>query len=313
MKKGKKAAAVLTGLLLLTVFTACGKQEPEKAYCYDIYYVSRENTHVISEEYATDTPAEDMEQLLEELLKQLKNSEAVPEGIAPLSDSFHHYVLNEGQINFDFGEGYRNQDPIFEILSRAAVVRTLTQVDGIDTVTFSIAGEALTDSTGIPVGAMTADSFIDNAGTEINAYAEAEFHLYFANEKGNGLIEVSRNVVYNSNISMERQVMEELLRGPLKEEQERNEDGYPTLNPAAAVLGVTVTDGVCYVNMSKDFLTQIYNVSPEVAIYSIVNSLVELPNVNKVQFAVDGETNINYSDSINLTTVFERNLDIVEH
>ena len=49
----------------------------------------------------------------------------------------------------------------------------------------------------------------------------------------------------------------------------------------------------------------------EVTIYSITNSLVELPNVNKVQIAVDGETNISYRENVSLNTVFERNLDLL--
>ncbi len=299
-------------LLCMLALYACGKEKQEGQYGYKIYYVNREGTHVVAEEYATDTSAEDMDKLLPELLGQLADSTEKPECVAPLGSSFHTYTLNEGQINLDFNEAYRSQEPIFEILSRAAVVRTLTQVSGIDTVTFSVLGEALTDSMGIPVGAMAADSFIDNAGTEINAYAEAEFHLYFANQSGDGLVEVVRNVVYNSNISMEKQVMEELLRGPIKGEQNRNEDGYPTINPAAAALSVTAKDGVCYVNLSKEFLTPVQKVRPEVALYSIVNSLIELPSVNKVQLAVDGETDVMYADGVSLTTIFERNLDIVE-
>ena len=47
------------------------------------------------------------------------------------------------------------------------------------------------------------------------------------------------------------------------------------------------------------------------AIYSVVNSLVELNNVNKVQITINGETNIMFRESVSLSTVFERNLNIV--
>ena len=49
----------------------------------------------------------------------------------------------------------------------------------------------------------------------------------------------------------------------------------------------------------------------DVTIYSITNSLVELPNVNKVQISVNGETNLFYRENVNLATVFERNLDLL--
>ena len=49
---------------------------------------------------------------------------------------------------------------------------------------------------------------------------------------------------------------------------------------------------------------------PRMWIYSVVNSLVELNNVNKVQITINGE-NIMFRESVSLSTVFERNLNIV--
>ena len=66
------------------------------------------------------------------------------------------------------------------------------------------------------------------------------------------------------------------------------------------------TDGVCYVNLDENFLMVVNNVSTDVSIYSIVNSLSELSNVNKVQILINGEVPSSFSSS-----VFERNLDIV--
>jgi germination protein M len=65
------------------------------------------------------------------------------------------------------------------------------------------------------------------------------------------------------------------------------------------------------VDFSEDFLSQPYNVNSDVTIYSITNSLVELSNVNKVQISVNGETNISYRENVKLSTVFERNLDLL--
>lgn len=75
---------------------------------------------------------------------------------------------------------------------------------------------------------------------------------------------------------------------------------------------MTTKDGICYVNLDKSFLNQKDKVTSDVAIYSIVNSLVELSNVNKVQFSVDGDTNVNYRDNTSLAVPFERNLDIMQ-
>lgn len=299
-------------LFLLAGVSACGRNRQENGQSYQIYYVNKEGTAVVSEEYVTETEAEERDALLQEILGLLQDTSEKPEYVSPLPDAFQSYSINEGKMNLDFNGTYLTQDPFVEVLCRAAVVRTLTQIEGIDTITFSVQNETLLDAVGMPVGAMTADSFIDNAGTEINAYAETEFSLYFANADGDALVEVARSVVYNSNISMERQVVEELIKGPVKNKETGNEMGYPTINPAVTILSVTVKDRVCYVNLSEEFLTPVYDVTSQVALYSIVNSLVELPGVNRVQISIDGNTDVTYRDSVSLTTVFERNLDLVE-
>ncbi len=51
----------------------------------------------------------------------------------------------------------------------------------------------------------------------------------------------------------------------------------------------------------------------KVKIYSITNSLVELPNINKVQISVNGDTSVSYKENMSLSTVFERNLELVEN
>ena len=59
-------------------------------------------------------------------------------------------------------------------------------------------------------------------------------------------------------------------------------------------------------------MNQNYNVEEPVVIYSIVNSLSELPNISKVQISVKGDTSIVYRDEYPLDKLYERNLDYVE-
>ena len=70
-------------------------------------------------------------------------------------------------------------------------------------------------------------------------------------------------------------------------------------------------DGVCFVNFDSGFLAQDYMLSEEVIIYAIVNSLCELPNINKVQISVNGDTDFVYRDEMTLQELYERNLDLV--
>ena len=89
-------------------------------------------------------------------------------------------------------------------------------------------------------------------------------------------------------------------------------DGMQPVIPEGTVLNkVTVKDGICYVDFNEKFMEKREGIQPEVAIYSIVNSLTELSNVYKVQFLINGTTKKAYY-TLDFSSAFERNLEIVE-
>lgn len=293
--------------MLMLLSAACGREETAKTgTVYQIYYVNNEETNTLTRDYASETTKTD--KLLQELLAQLGRIPDKLEYEAPLANGFEllEYSLDNGQLTLNFDEKYKSMDAMKEILTRAAIVRTVTQVPEVSYVSFTVQGEMLADSSGMAIGTMAADTFIENAGDEINAYEKVNLRLYFANEGGDGLVEENRrNVVYNSNISLDKLVVEQLVKGP-------SMDGaYPAVNPSTKIVSVSTKDGTCYVNFGDDFQMPPDNVSAEVTIYSIVNSLVELPNINKVQISIGGETNITYREKFNLNDLFERNLDLL--
>ncbi len=279
----KKAEKIIFLILFLTaLICACGQQQEAKpGNIYNVYYINSDETAIAPYEYVTETT--DREELIDELLEQLRTGSERLKYKAPLTDKFTllDYAVNEDQLTLSFDENYAWQEVTTEVLGRAAIVRTLTQIDGISYVAFQIKSEPLVDTYGTVIGNMNADMFIDNAGNEINTYEKVKLTLYLADESGSKLKTVNRSVVYNSNISMERLVVEQLLAGP--------------------------GEG----DFDSTFLTQIYNVTSDVAIYSIINSLAELSSVNKVQISINGDTNVNYKENISLSTVFERNLELV--
>ena len=291
----------------LCLCTACaGRNTEQQGTAWQIYYVNNDETKIVGREYVSQTT--DTELLFEEMLDELARIPEKMEYETPLASeiSVRQHTMDNGLLTLDFDESYKKLRGVREILIRASIVRTMTQLPGVERVAFTVKGEQLTDGTGAAVGIMTADSFIENAGNEINAYEKVNLRLYFANETGDRLVEENRrNVVYNSNISLEKLVVEKLVEGPAAE------GAYPTVNPMTKIISVTVQDGTCYVNLNNDFLSQPYNVASDVTIYSITNSLVELPNVNRVQISINGETNLSYRENMSLNTVYERNLDIL--
>jgi len=295
------------GLLLccMGIFSGCGKKEEvQVGKAVEVYYLNKEETKISSETYIMQNnqigkQIEELLQVMAQPPKNVENKAAISSNITVLDA-----VIAEEQLVLTVDESYRKLEPVTEVLTRAAIVRTLTQIDGIDYVTMNVREQPLTDLAGNPIGIMSAAMFVDNAGNEINAYERARLTLYYADSEGTELIETTKSVVFNTNISMEKLVMEELIKGP------GAEGIYPTINPATKINNVTVKDGICYVNLNEAFLTHVTNTTSQVTIYSIVNSLVELPNVNKVQISVNGNTEGAYRKDIPLSTIFERNLEL---
>lgn len=295
-------------IMFMLVLTACGKeQKATDETVYQIYEVNKEETKVASREITTTET--DTEKLLGVLIEELEKTPEDTENRAAITEAIQlqSSTVSDESANLNFGVGYYAQSLTGEILTRAAIVRTLTQIPDVNYVSFLVDGSALLNNQGAPVGVMTADQFIDNSGNEINTEEKVSLVLYFANENGDKLKKVTREVVYSSNISLDKLVMEQLISGV-----QDGEEAYPTINPATKVVSVTVSDGTCYVNLDKEFLTQIYKVDANVTIYSIVNSLVELTDVNRVQISINGETDLSFKESVPLATMFERNLELVE-
>lgn len=305
---GKRlVAAALVLALMLT--GGCGRRDDGDdvdTVEYGVYFLNSEETKVVSVE--TSVPQGAIKTELSGLIETMQRK---PEDVsmhAPLDYEFgvNSVSLNGEQVIVNFDEHYLEIKPTTAVLIRAAIVRTLTQVEGVACVSFQINGQPLTDSAGNPLGILTADMFVDNAGTEINAYETTTLTLYFTNEAGDMLISEKREVEYNSNIALERIVVDQVLTGPQKR------DAYPTVNPETGIVSISIKDGICYVNLNQNFLTQVYNVTSEVTIYSIVNSLVEIGGINQVQILVEGESDLMYREKINLNTLFERNLELIE-
>lgn len=304
-----KKSGLLLCMLALLWCVGCGRQDSsQEGQAYTIYEVNKEETKVT--ERTIYTKEADTSELIrvftDELARVSDNADARP--AIPSNVTLNSCSFMDGTVTMDFSTDYNMMSPMGEILSRAAIVRTLTQIEEVKYVTMLVDGNPLVNRSGVPVGVMTAEQFIDNSGNVINTEEIASLALFFANEEGNKLVKVNREVVYSSNISLEKLVVEQLINGVREDE----EGAYSVLNPSTKVVAVTVRDGVCYVNLDENFLMPAANVSAEVVLYSIANSLAELSNVNKVQFFVNGENELTYKETMPLSEVYSRNLELIQ-
>ncbi|MBR4982253.1 MAG: GerMN domain-containing protein [Lachnospiraceae bacterium] len=309
----KKIILMTLWMLFAFVGMGCTSKEEDKTGIYEIYYLDRNENHIISVSYETEISKEDKQVLTAQLLEQLATqTEKIEYKPAISGFTVKNCILHEGQITLNLSGEYEDLPPVKEVLVRAALVKTLTQIEGIELINIQVEGKSLLDATGDTIGVMSADTFIDNTGEDMKKYEETTLTLYFANAEGNQLIKVNRTLRYNTNISLEKLVVEQLVSGPVDKKNKENATSiFATLNPEIKIISVNIKDGICYVNLNNGFLTLTGNVTADTAIYSLVNSLTELPGVVKVQLAVDGATEVKLGDKT-LSNLFERNLALIQ-
>lgn len=281
-------------------FSGCGKKETESKY--KIYYVNEEQGEVLAESFV---PSEETTQtMLEEMTEKLNKKNAEGHTLLPENIEIQSCVDDDGMIRVDFNQEYHDLNPVDEVLLRASIVKDYVQIPNIYLVTITAEGTPIVDSQGQEIGAMSLDSFLENTGKEIMAYQYKELNLYFTNEEGNQLVPEARQVYYNGNTPIEKVIVEQLLRGP-------GESGhYATLPSDTQIVGVSVADGIAYVNLGKQFVDEALPVDAQIPIYSIVNSLIDAGNVSQVQISINGDTSLLFKDKVDMNQLFQVNHEL---
>jgi len=301
----KRIMCFILSLAMVLSFTGCNKEEKEKGE-YQIYYLNMDRSKIVAEEY--DSTGAEGEAIIEEMLIKLQSApdSAKLRQTIPTDVKVNSFKLNGAYLYVDFSEEYRKLQPTEELLIRAAIAKTLLQAEACSLVAFTINSEPLLTQDGTIVGSMSADTFVENPGKQINSSVETSLTLYFSNKEGTELVKETRNVHYSTNISMEKLIMEQLIEGPKKS------SAMSTVPSGTKIISVSVVEGVCYVNLSDSFKNQNAEVNEEIVLYSIVNSLTELQGVTKVQISVNGSTDGKVRYTYDLSKMYEKNLEYLK-
>lgn len=303
---------LLLGGLGTAVFLLQKNSSAEAGYM--LYYLSREEDRLITEGYeAEETEASALAAELylvqQSLPEENKEEEELllPENVKLLN---YTVDLEHELICLDFSSEYTQMSAEREILVRAGMVRLFTQIEGIRKVQFLTEGEPLKNPEGQEIGTMTASRFVENSGKEINSYLKSTLTLYFTDGDGEHLAQEVRSVYYNSNVPLEKVVVEQLIKGA-------KESGHTASLPADLnILSVTIQEGICYVNLDNGFVNLLAaagnTLNPELAVYSIVNSLADTCQVNKIQISVNGKTSVSIG-AVDLSSLLSKREDLIKN
>ncbi len=310
----KKIISLVIIFMLMFSCVSCDNSDTKEKYLYTISYLNNDMTGLEEREYESYQASKEIPAAVGELLEQLRETGDDANIKSPISENVEvmDYSFNNGQLAIYFTAAYYERDGVEEILSRAAIVETLCQLDGIDYVEFFVEDQPLMIS-GNAIGQMNRDSFVLNLDSE-GKEQRRQVTLYFANKKGDMLRPVSTMLTYNSATPLAELLVERLIDGKETIQGLKNySDEIQTTIPEKTILNnLTIRDQICYVDLGSGFNELISGIQGEVCVYAIVNTLCELPNVNRVQFTIEGETQDVYGEMNSFGTALERKLDLVE-
>ena len=302
----KKRICVILCAMGCLLLAGCSKDK--NASTIQLFYLNPEGNALVQREYSL-VEENDLELATVEILDVLQKPEDVKDVQSPIPPTItvEEVHLNGERLEISFNGEYKVLNKGSEVLLRASVVQTVVQVPGVTYVSFYVEGKPLEDSKGNLIGAMSAEDFLQNTGTSLKSYQERDLQLYFANKDGTKLVKENRaGVRYNANTSIEKLVVEQLMKGASTDKKSS------TIPNTVKLLGVSVREGTCYVNFNSAFLEDGYNQKPEVAIYSIVNSIIANGNATKVQILIDGANVKSYKGALEMSEPLEWKADLIE-
>lgn len=263
-----------------------------------IYYVDKLFNVLNYEETSLGEVSEIIETTflkMKEIPKTSGLSPAIPQDIDLIN-----YNLYDNILTLNITENYYSLSNIEKIFLKSSLVLTYTNnsifnlnILNIKEVNILVNDYEILSSFGEVTGTMSTENVLINPVISAEKLAIIQAILYFSDDSLNYLIPENKLLQIKQSQTLEYQIVEKIISGPTASKYVR------TVPANTKIKNIKTEDGICYVDLSSEFLAKnTISVSEEIAIYSIVNSLTELEEINRVQFLIDGKKVDIYGSSI---------------
>ena len=299
----KKSAAMF--MILMLILTGCGKKQGGSgSKTVELYFLGNDGKTMALE---TRNVPENTEDVTAFAIRELLNGPAASDHsrVIPENTRLIDVKTNSGAVTVNLSKEFDSGDDVTKLLSRNTLRSTVFSIDGIDELIILVEGKKITSvSKDEPVGKMDKDDLITDTGKLENDIVNVT--LYFADSNAMYLVPEQRQIVSKDSSQLELAILNELLKGP-------NTDGlYAVIPSDVKVLSVKTERGVCFVTLSSEFVNKSSGGSAGelLSVYSIVNTLCELKDVDKVQILVDGMASFG---SLDLSEPLKKNKDLLNN
>jgi germination protein M len=299
-------------LILMTFFlVSCSQNSNDdiKGNTVTVYFYNTTQEKLVAESVVTEKNLQQATE--EEMIVAVINALSKGPLVAPVPINFQmpvkDFKIDDKVVSILFSDEYSKLSTSDQIVTRVSLLYSLTELDFVDGVMFYVGDSEIVNGSGEPIGVLNRRSILTGAIDPKPPTNIKLITLYFAKQNSDKLYKETREVHINDTTPLEKYIVEELIKGP------RSNDLIATI-PKGTKIDVKTESGVCQVDFSAEIKSKQFSStkSKELLLYSIVNSLTELDNIQKVIFLVDGKKQSEFTTDIDLSESFERNEEIIE-
>lgn len=249
---------------------------------FTVYYTDTQRRYLIAQEISVNLATEPdiIAHLVERMTLPPENSGLL--SALPPDTKLLDYSIDDGLCTINFSQEFEFNTPAkieAQRLCLLSVVNTLTQLEQVDQVEFRADGNLLVKYGRINLPQpLTRD---ENAiGPVRTGMGEFDATLYLSNNAEQHLAAVPTRLRQSTGISRPEMVISSLIGYP-------SQNGFFSTIPAnTKIRSVEVRNGICYVDLSEEFLA--HNEHLTVSVRSMVASLCSLEEIVSVRITIDG-------------------------
>ncbi len=257
------------------------------------YEVNQTNDEIIAEVFEMFTDSTET--------AKINLVSAKPEKLEILSYDIDYQT---GVMTVDFSKEYKEMTNIEEINFKAAFVWTFTDLEFIKKIKFEIDGYPYSIANSSVIEYFDRTNVIVEPTIALDKVVQREVVLYFPTTPVNEdtlLVPETRMATTEEGIPIEEVVLTELLKGTTV-------DGLKSVIPSGVtVRSIKRENSICFIDLSEKFLKgNISEREQKLRVYSLVNSLTELNNVDKVQILINAKKTKGF-DNIDISKPLKQN------
>lgn len=297
----KRFFAVLLAAAILMSLTACAvKEDTADKDKLSVYYINSKG-YEDGEDYieAYDYYLSDNEDMINNALGYLSHP-PVDSGLETAlvkGTTIYSYELENSVIDVNLSPAYLLLTELEKATVKCCLTLTLCGINEVEYLNIYVDDKLIDEK--LETRMMIVQDI------DANEF-EKRICLYFPEENNYYLRTEYRVLTVDQDVSLAEYVVEELIKSTQAE-------GLRSSVPEGTrLISADIKNGVCVVNFSKEFVANRPNTAAgqRLTIYSIVNSLAGLDNIDAVMFRVEGESGSGY-EYIDISDTFTAFEDIV--